>query len=46
VIVVGDNPAEASSPSSDFNASWKSPVERPRKYKIGNTSATFGERRM
>ena len=44
-MFVADNPA-ASSPSSVSSAGRKSPVESPRKYKTGRTSATFGERRM
>jgi hypothetical protein len=43
-IVVGDRPA-ASSPSNCSSAGLKSPVERPRKYRIGLTSPTFGDRR-
>jgi hypothetical protein len=45
VIVVADSPA-ASLPSSDSSAGFKSPVDSPRKYRTGNTSSAFGERRM
>jgi len=45
VIVVGDKPV-ASSPSNTGSAALKSPVDNPRKYKIGRTSVTFGARRM
>jgi hypothetical protein len=44
-MFVADKP-DASSPSSPSSAGRKSPVESPRKYKTGRTSATFGERRM
>ena len=35
-----------SPPSNAPSASLKSPVDRPRRYKTGRTSSTFGERRM
>ncbi|MBA4159659.1 MAG: hypothetical protein H0X65_19610 [Gemmatimonadetes bacterium] len=41
----GESPA-ASSPRSAFSASYKSPVDGPRRYRIGSTSATFGDRLM
>ena len=44
-MFVADSPA-ASSPSSPCSAGRKSPVDSPRRYRIGSTSATFGERRM
>src|SRR5712692_10116458 len=44
-MLVGDRPA-ASSPNNPSRAGRKSPVESPRRYKIGSTSATLGERRM
>jgi hypothetical protein len=44
-MFVGDSPA-AFSPSSPWRAGRKSPVDSPRRYRIGSTSATFGERRM
>jgi len=44
-MFVGDSP-DAFSPSSPCRAGRKSPVDSPRKYRIGSTSATFGERRM
>ncbi len=43
-IVVGESPA-ASSPSSCPSAGLKSPVDSPRRYRIGITSPTFGDRR-
>jgi hypothetical protein len=44
-MFVGDSPA-ASFPRRIGNASWKSPVDSPRRYSTGSTSATLGERRM
>ena len=43
-MLVGDSPA-ASSPSNPSSAGRKSPLDSPRRYRIGNTSATLGERR-
>jgi heme-degrading monooxygenase HmoA len=44
LIADGDRP-EASSPSRPSSAGRKSPVDSPRRHRIGSTSATFGERR-
>jgi hypothetical protein len=44
LTVDADRPA-ASSPSSPSSAGRKSPVDNPRRYRIGITSPTFGERR-
>ena len=44
-MFVGLRPA-ASSPSSTGSASRKSPVDNPRRYSSGSTSATCGDRRM
>jgi hypothetical protein len=44
VIALGDSP-DALSPSNAGNASRKSPVDRPRRYRTGRSSETFCERR-
>ena len=44
-MFVALNPA-ASFPSSTGSASRKSPVDRPRRYRTGSTSATRGDRRI
>ena len=45
VMFVALRPA-ASSPNSTGSASRKSPVDKPRRYSTGSTSATCGDRRM
>jgi len=42
--VEADRPA--SEPKKPSNAGAKSPVDNPRRYRIGSTSVTFGDRRM
>jgi len=45
VITLADRP-DALSPSSPSRAGRKSFVDKPRRYRIGSTSATFGDLRM
>ena len=42
-MVDADSPA--SDPKNPSSAGAKSPVERPRRYRTGNTSPTLGDRR-
>jgi hypothetical protein len=41
-MVADDRPA--AKPRNDSRAGTKSPVDRPCRYRSGNTSATFGDR--
>ena len=42
-IADGDSPAVVSSPRSPTSADWKSPVDRPFKYRIGSRFSTFAD---
>jgi hypothetical protein len=44
LIEQADSP-DASSPSRSLSAGAKSPVDSPRRYRIGSTSLTFDDRR-